>query len=188
MYDSELIFLKNQVSGFCTYPMLTSLKVVNMAVVFWASLSLDATVLRILDILTRVSALVPVIWVGSAVAIVVALNGVTGTAEICVTEAGAFGIAGTFGKVVGVATGVATVTGAAGVGAGAAAGLAAAGLAGAPAPPSVTLTTAWFGPMVLPSSTSHSSMTPADGERTSIVVLSVSTLAMHSSASTESPT
>lgn len=161
-----------------------------MAVVFWASLSLEATVLRILDILTRVSALVPVIWVGSAVAIVVAFNGVTGTAETCVTEAGAFGIAGTFGKVVGVATGVATAAGAAGVGAGAAAGAgeAAAGLAGAPAPPRVTFTTAWLGPMVLPSSTSHSSTTPADGERTSIVVLSVSTLAMHSSASTESPT
>ncbi len=86
--------------------MLTSLKVVNIAVVFWASLSLDATVFRILDILTRVSALVPVIFPGSAV-LMVAFSGVTGTCEICVTLAGAFGIFGTLGKVVGAADGAA---------------------------------------------------------------------------------
>ena len=172
------------------YPIFISLKVVNIAVVFWAFLSRLATVWRILDILTLVSALVPLILFISAACSTYGFNGVTGTCEANVVETGALGNGGISGNVVD--TGLVGLGGAATAGVGAAAaatGAGAAAVAGAPAAPTASFINGKWAVIVLPSSTRRASITPAFGDGTSIVVLQkVSILATISSAWTDSPT
>ena len=84
--------------------MFISLNVVSIAHVFCASLSLAATVWRILDILTRVSDLVPLILLIFCVPVLSAgLNGVTGIFAIGTVDFGVDGIGSTFGRDDGIA-------------------------------------------------------------------------------------
>jgi hypothetical protein len=165
--------------------MLISLNVVNMAHVFCDAFSLDATVWRILDILTRDSDLVPPILLIFCVELLsTGLNGVTGILEIGTFNFGVDGTASTFGNEDG-----------GGGGGGVAAstfgftfsttGVAAA--AGA-LPPLVFIINTFEFAFIGPSDANNCSITPLTGETTSKVVLSVSILAITSSALTESPT
>ena len=179
--------------------MSSSLKVVNIALVFWASLSLLAIFILILFILTRCSDRVPaMLLVGSA--------GGSRTTGAAPTEGrggsgtgggrdaiGAVGLGGGGGGAVGMGAAAAGGGGggggggaaaATGSGAGAAVGFA----AGAPPAPSFSFSNFIPGWTVEPSSTSNSSMTPAAGEGTGTLVLSVSISQMVSSSATESPT
>merc|ERR550519_3278511 len=168
-----------------------------MALVFWASFSLLAIVSLILFILTRCSDLVPAICdVGSAGGIFT-----TGAAPAAglggigagggVTFLGAAGIGGRGGGVAGMAAAAAAGGGGGGGGAAAAgAGASAAGLGGGGAPPapSVSLRSLVPGDTVAPSSTRSSATTPAAGEGTGTLVLSVSISQRTSSSATLSPT
>merc|ERR1719362_999827 len=178
--------------------MSSSLKVVNIALVFCASFSLLAIFILILFILTRCSDLVPEMpEVGSAGGILT-----TGAAPAAgrggigagggVTFLGAAGMGGAGAGVLGMGAaaaaggGGAAAAGAAGAATSGAAGLAA---AGAPPPaPSFILRSLVPGDTVAPSSTRSSVITPAAGEGTGTDVLSVSISQMTSSSATESPT
>merc|ERR1719192_2712875 len=160
-----------------------------MALVFSASFSLLAIFCLILFILTRCSDLVP------AMAEVGSTGGsfTTGAAPAAgrggsgagggMVFIGAAGIGGGGGGVVGIGP-AAAAGGGGGGGAGAAAGLA----AGAPPAPSFSLTSLVPGDTVAPSSTSSSRMTPAAGDGTGTLVLSVSISQITSSSATVSPT
>merc|ERR550519_97791 len=183
--------------------MSNSLKVVNMALVFWASFSLLAIFRRIRFILTRCSDLVPAISLvgsaggslttGAAPADGRGGNGAGGGGGRLAI--GAAGLGGGGGGVDGIGAAAAAAGGggggggaaaAAGSGAGAAAGF---GAAGAPPPaPSFSLRSLAPGATVEPSSTKSSSITPAAGEGTGTLVLSVSISQITSSSETESPT
>merc|ERR1719500_1841225 len=146
--------------------MSSSLKVVNIALVFCASFSLLAIFILILFIFTLCSLLVP------AISVVGSAGGILSTGAA--PAAGAFGGIGGGGG------------GAAAAGAGAAADGAAAGLA--PPGPSWILRSCTPGWTVLPSSTSSSVITPEPGEGTGTEVLSVSISQRTSSSETLSPT
>merc|ERR1719278_2188202 len=176
--------------------MSSSLKVVSMALVFWASFSLLAILSLILFILTRCSDLVPAIClVGSAGGIFT-----TGAAPAAglggsgagggVTFLGAAGIGGGGGGVAGMAAAAAAGGGGGGGAAAAGAGASAAGLGGGGAPPAPTFSLRSFvpGDTVAPSSTRSSATTPAAGEGTGTLVLSVSISQRTSSSATLSPT
>merc|ERR1719342_1351292 len=115
-----------------------------------------------------------------------------------VTFLGAAGIGGTGGGVVGIGAAAAAAGGggggggaaaAGGGGAAGSAGAAAAGLAlGAPPAPSFSFRSLVPGDTVAPSSTRSSSITPAAGEGTGTLVLSVSISQRTSSSATLSPT
>merc|ERR1719397_1458551 len=185
--------------------MSSSLKVVNIALVFCASFSLLAIFILILFIFTLCSLLVPTISVvGSAGGILStgaapaagAFGGIGGGGGRAAN--GAAGRGGGGGGVVGI--GAAAAAGAAGAAAGgggggggaaaAGAGAAAAGAAAGLAPPgpSWILRSCTPGWTVLPSSTSSSVMTPEPGEGTGTEVLSVSISQRTSSSETLSPT
>merc|ERR1711970_35718 len=140
--------------------MSSSLKGVNIALVFCASFSLLAIFILILFIFTLCSLLVP------AISVVGSAGGILSTGA---APAGGGGGGG-----------------AAAAGAGAAAAGAAAGLA--PPGPSWILRSCTPGWTVLPSSTSSSVMTPEPGEGTGTEVLSVSISQRTSSSDTLSPT
>merc|ERR1719362_1853554 len=177
--------------------MSSSLKVVNIALVFCASFSLLAIFILILFILTRCSDLVPEMpEVGSAGGILT-----TGAAPAAgrggigagggVTFLGAAGIGGAGGGVLGMGAAAAAGGGGGGAAAAGAATSGAAGLAAAGAPPpapSFILRSLVPGDTVAPSSTRSSVITPAAGEGTGTDVLSVSISQMTSSSATESPT
>merc|ERR1719470_578888 len=154
--------------------MSNSLKVVSMALVFWASFNLLAIFRRMRFILTRCSDLVP------AISVVGSAGGslTTGAAPAMGHGGGRFamGAAGLGGGGGGVA----------GMGAAAAAG--GLGAAGAPPAPTFSLRSLAPGATVEPSSTRSSSITPAAGEGTGTLVLSVSISQITSSSVTESPT
>merc|ERR1719362_1611247 len=154
--------------------MSSSLKVVNIALVFCASFSLLAIFILILFILTRCSDLVPEMpEVGSAGGILT-----TGAAPAAgrggigagggVTFLGAAGIGGAGGGVLGMgAAAAAGGGGAAAAGAAATSGAAGLAAAGAPPPaPSFILRSLVPGDTVAPSSTRSSVITPAAGEGT----------------------
>merc|ERR1719300_306749 len=150
-----------------------------MALVFWASLRRLAIFCLILFILTLCSDLVPAMaLVGSAGGILTTgaapADGLGGIgAGGGVTFLGAAGIGGTGGGVVGIGAAAAAAGG--GGGGGGSAGAAAAGLAlGAPPAPSFSFRSLVPGDTVAPSSTRSSSITPAAGEGTGTLVLSVS--------------
>merc|ERR1711970_1185446 len=177
--------------------MSSSLKVVNIALVFCASFSLLAIFILILFIFTLCSLLVPAISVvGSAGGILStgaapaagAFDGIGGGGGRAAN--GAAGRGGGGGGVVGIggaaAGGGGGGGGAAAAGAGAAAAGAAAGLA--PPGPSWILRSCTPGWTVLPSSTSSSVITPDPGEGTGTEVLSVSISQRTSSSDTLSPT
>merc|ERR1719209_22290 len=179
--------------------MSSSLKVVNIALVFCASFSLLAIFNLILFIFTLCSLLVPAISVvGSAGGILStgaapaagALGGIGGGGGRAAN--GAAGRGGGGGGVVGIGAAAAAAAGggggggAAAAGAGAAAAGAAAGLA--PPGPSWILRSCTPGWTVLPSSTSSSVITPEPGEGTGTEVLSVSISQRTSSSETLSPT
>merc|ERR1719300_1443687 len=132
-----------------------------MALVFWASLRRLAIFCLILFILTLCSDLVP------AMALVGSAGGILTTGAAPADGLGGIGAGG----------GV-TFLGAAAAGGGGAAGsagAAAAGLAlGAPPAPSFSFRSLVPGDTVAPSSTRSSSITPAAGEGTGTLVLSVS--------------
>merc|ERR1712123_564888 len=158
--------------------MSSSLKVVSMALVFCASFNLLAIFRRMRFIFTRCSDLVPAIsLVGSA------------GGSLTTGEAPAMGRGGMAGigaaAAAGGGGGGGGATAAAGAGAAAAAGF---GAAGAPAAPTFSLRSLAPGETVEPSSTRSSSITPAAGEGTGTLVLSVSISQMTSSSDTESPT
>merc|ERR1719289_176725 len=171
--------------------MSSSLKVVNIALVFCASFSL-----LILFIFTLCSLLVPAISVvGSAGGILStgaapaagAFGGIGGGGGRAAN--GAAGRGGGGGGVVGIGAAAGGGGGggaAAAAGAGAAADGAAAGLA--PPGPSWILRSCTPGWTVLPSSTSSSVITPEPGEGTGTEVLSVSISQRTSSSDTLSPT
>merc|ERR1719382_1123040 len=183
--------------------MSSSLKVVNIALVFCASFSRLAIFILILFIFTLCSLLVPAISVvGSAGGILStgaapaagAFGGIGGGGGLAAN--GAAGRGGGGGGVVGI--GAAAAAGAAGAAAGgggggaaaAGAGAAAAGAAAGLAPPgpSWILRSCTPGWTVLPSSTSSSVITPEPGEGTGTEVLSVSISQRTSSSETLSPT
>merc|ERR1719209_1366458 len=184
--------------------MSSSLKVVNIALVFWASFSLLAIFNLILFIFTLCSLLVPAISVvGSAGGILStgaapaagALGGIGGGGGLAANGAAVRGGGG--GGVEGIGAAAAGAAGAAAggggggggaaaAGAGAAAAGAAAGLA--PPGPSWILRSCTPGWTVLPSSTSSSVITPEPGEGTGTEVLSVSISQRTSSSETLSPT
>merc|ERR1719312_47542 len=184
--------------------MSNSLKVVSIALVFCASLRRLAIFCLILFILTLCSDLVPAMaLVGSAGGILTTgaapADGLGGIgAGGGVTFLGAAGIGGTGGGVVGIGAAAAAAGGggggggaaaAGGGGAAGSAGAAAAGLAlGAPPPPSFSFRSLVPGDTVAPSSTRSSSITPAAGEGTGTLVLSVSFSQRTSSSATLSPT
>merc|ERR1719285_74344 len=158
--------------------MSSSLKVVNIALVFCASFSLLAIFILILFIFTLCSLLVP------AISVVGSAGGILSTGAA--PAAGDFGgIGGGGGRAANGAAGRGG-GGAAAAGAGAAAAGAAAGLA--PPGPSWILRSCTPGWTVLPSSTSSSVMTPEPGEGTGTEVLSVSISQRTSSSDTLSPT
>merc|ERR1719400_677926 len=158
--------------------MSSSLKVVNIALVFCASFSLLAIFILILFIFTLCSLLVP------AISVVGSAGGILSTGAA--PAAGAFGgIGGGGGRAANGAAGRGG-GGAAAAGAGAAAAGAAAGLA--PPGPSWILRSCTPGWTVLPSSTSSSVITPEPGEGTGTEVLSVSISQRTSSSETLSPT
>merc|ERR1719318_261774 len=177
--------------------MSNSLKVVSMALVFWASFNLLAIFRRMRFILTRCSDLVPAISVvGSAggslttgAAPAMGRGGMgAGGGRLAM---GAAGLGGGGGGVAGI--GAAAVAGGGGGGAtaagvGAAAAAAGLGAAGAPPAPTFSLRSLAPGATVEPSSTRSSSITPAAGEGTGTLVLSVSISQITSSSVTESPT
>merc|ERR1719445_108337 len=176
--------------------MSSSLNVVNMAFVFWASFRRLAIFILILFILTRCSDLVPaMLVVGSAGGIFT-----TGAAPAAgrggmgagggVTFLGAAGMGGGGGGVAGIgAAAAAAGGGGGGGGAGVSAGAGAAGFAlGAPPAPSFSFNNLVPGETVAPSSTNSSSMTPAAGDGTGTLVLSVSISQRTSSSATLSPT
>merc|ERR1719312_2123585 len=182
--------------------MSNSLKVVSMALVFCASLRRLAIFCLILFILTLCSDLVPAMaLVGSAggnlttgAAPAVGLGGIGAGGGI--TFLGAAGIGGTGGGVVGIgaaaAAGGGGGGGAAAAGGGGATGSAGAAAAaalgvGAPPAPSLSFSNLVPGETVAPSSTRSSSMTPAAGEGTGTLVLSVSISHRTSSSATLSP-
>merc|ERR1719397_931830 len=161
--------------------MSSSLKVVNIALVFCASFSRLAIFILILFIFTLCSLLVP------AISVVGSAGGILSTGAA--PAAGAFGGIGGGGGLA--ASGAAGRGGgggggAAAAGAGAAAAGAAAGLA--PPGPSWILRSCTPGWTVLPSSTSSSVITPEPGEGTGTEVLSVSISQRTSSSETLSPT
>merc|ERR1719239_1332193 len=175
--------------------MSSSLKVVNIALVFCASFSLLAIFILILFIFTLCSLLVP------AISVVGSAGGILSTGAA--PAAGAFGgIGGGGGRAasgvagrggggggvvgIGAAGGGGGGGGAAAAGAGAAAAGAAAGLA--PPGPSWILRSCTPGWTVLPSSTSSSVITPEPGGGTGTEVLSVSISQRTSSSDTLSPT
>merc|ERR1712212_129354 len=178
--------------------MSSSLKVVNIALVFCASFSRLAIFILILFIFTLCSLLVPAISVvGSAGGILStgaapaagAFGGIGGGGGLAAN--GAAGRGGGGGGVVGIGAAAAAGGGgggggAAAAGAGAAAAGAAAGLA--PPGPSWILRSCTPGWTVLPSSTSSSVITPEPGEGTGTEVLSVSISQRTSSSDTLSPT
>merc|ERR1712212_934465 len=189
--------------------MSSSLKVVNIALVFCASFSRLAIFILILFIFTLCSLLVPAISVvGSAGGILstgaapaagafggigggggLAANGAAergggGGGVVGIGAAAAAGAAGAAGAAAGGGGGGGG--GAAAAGAGAAADGAAAGLA--PPGPSWILRSCTPGWTVLPSSTSSSVITPEPGEGTGTEVLSVSISQRTSSSETLSPT
>merc|ERR1712212_392337 len=182
--------------------MSSSLKVVNIALVFCASFSRLAIFILILFIFTLCSLLVPAISVvGSAGGILStgaapaagAFGGIGGGGGLAAN--GAAGRAGGGGGVVGIgaaaAAGAAGAAGGGGGGGGAAAagaGAAAAGAAAGLAPPgpSWILRSCTPGWTVLPSSTSSSVITPEPGEGTGTEVLSVSISQRTSSSEMES--
>merc|ERR1719239_1502795 len=181
--------------------MSSSLKVVNIALVFCASFSLLAIFILILFIFTLCSLLVPAISVvGSAGGILStgaapaagAFGGIGGGGGRAAN--GAAGRGGGGGGVVGIgaaaAAGAAAGGGGGGAAAAAGAGAAAAGAAAGLAPPgpSWILRSCTPGWTVLPSSTSSSVMTPEPGEGTGTEVLSVSISQRTSSSETLSPT
>merc|ERR1719370_1886018 len=165
--------------------MSSSLKVVNIALVFCASFSLLAIFILILFIFTLCSLLVP------AISVVGSAGGILSTGAA--PAAGAFGgIGGGGGRAANGAAGRGGGGGGVvGIGAAAAAGgAAAAGAAAGLAPPgpSWILRSCTPGWTVLPSSTSSSVITPEPGEGTGTEVLSVSISQRTSSSETLSPT
>merc|ERR1719370_1368386 len=160
--------------------MSSSLKVVNIALVFCASFSLLAIFNLILFIFTLCSLLVP------AISVVGSAGGILSTGAA--PAAGALGgIGGGGGRAANGAAGRGGGGGGVvGIGAGAAAAGAAAGLA--PPGPSWILRSCTPGWTVLPSSTSSSVITPEPGEGTGTEVLSVSISQRTSSSETLSPT
>merc|ERR1719341_2055911 len=160
--------------------MSSSLKVVNIALVFCASFSLLAIFILVLFIFTLCSLLVP------AISVVGSAGGILSTGAA--PAAGAFGgIGGGGGRAASGAAGRGGGGGGVvGIGAGAAAAGAAAGLA--PPGPSWILRSCTPGWTVLPSSTSSSVITPEPGEGTGTEVLSVSISQRTSSSETLSPT
>merc|ERR1719300_290572 len=132
-----------------------------MALVFWASLRRLAIFCLILFILTLCSDLVP------AMALVGSAGGILTTGAAPADGLGGAGAGGGGGG------GGAAAAG--GGGAAGSAGAAAAGLAlGAPPAPSFSFRSLVPGDTVAPSSTRSSSITPAAGEGTGTLVLSVS--------------
>merc|ERR1719318_109725 len=171
--------------------MSNSLKVVSMALVFWASFNLLAIFKRMRFILTRCSDLVPAISVvGSAggslttgAAPAMGRGGIgAGGGRLAM---GAAGLGG--GGVAGIGA-AAAAAGGGGGGGGATAAAADLGAAGAPPAPTFSLRSLAPGATVEPSSTRSSSITPAAGEGTGTLVLSVSISQITSSSVTESPT
>merc|ERR1719318_1038979 len=179
--------------------MSNSLKVVSMALVFWASFNLLAILRRMRFIFTRCSDLVPAISVvGSAggslttgAATAMGRGGMgAGGGRLAM---GAAGLGGGGGGVAGIGAAAAAGGGGGGGGAtaagvGAAAAAAGLGAAGAPPAPTFSLRSLAPGATVEPSSTRSSSITPAAGEGTGTLVLSVSISQITSSSATESPT
>merc|ERR1719233_330230 len=162
-----------------------SLKVVSMALVFCASFNLLAIFSLMRFILTLCSDLVP------AISVVGSAGGILTTGAV--PAAGRGGIGGGGGGVAGIGSAAAAGGGGGGGAAAAAAtgsGAAAAGFgaAGAPPAPSFSLRSLAPGATVDPSSTRSSSITPAAGDGTGTLVLSVSISHKTSSSVTESPT
>merc|ERR1719318_2299283 len=151
--------------------MSNSLKVVSMALVFWASFNLLAILRRMRFIFTRCSDLVP------AISVVGSAGGSLTTGAAPAMGRGGMGAGG--GRRGGGATAA---------GEGAAAAAAGLGAAGAPPAPTFSLRSLAPGATVEPSSTRSSSITPAAGEGTGTLVLSVSISQITSSSVTESPT
>lgn len=178
-----------------THLISTSLKVVSMAHVFWASFKRAAIFRRMRFILTRCSDLVPRIcrdpsaggtftWATAGLSAATGAGGGGRGAAFGGGGGGGFGApaAGGGGAGLGAAAGAGAAFGAAG--AGAAAGAAA--LAGAA--PGLILNRAWPGLTVSPSFTRMSVRVPEKGAGTATVVLSVSISMTASSAANESPT
>merc|ERR1719226_244186 len=170
--------------------MSSSLNVVSIALVFCASFRRLAIFILILFILTRCSDLVPaMLVVGSA-------GGIFTTGAAPAAGRGGMGAGGgvTFLGVAGIGAAAAAAGGGGGGGGGggaAAAGVSAgaAGFAlGAPPAPSFSFNNLVPGETVAPSSTKSSSMTPAAGDGTGTLVLSVSISQRTSSSATLSPT
>merc|ERR1719445_117171 len=165
--------------------MSSSLNVVNMAFVFWASFRRLAIFILILFILTRCSDLVPaMLVVGSA-------GGIFTTGAAPAAGRGGMGAGGgvTFLGAAGMGGGGGGVAGMGAAAAGVSAGAGAAGFAlGAPPAPSFSFNNFVPGETVAPSSTNSSSMTPAAGDGTGTLVLSVSISQRTSSSATLSPT
>merc|ERR1719470_340458 len=157
--------------------MSNSLKVVSMALVFWASFNLLAIFRRMRFILTRCSDLVP------AISVVGSAGGSLTTGAAPAMGRGGMGAGG--GRL---AMGAAGLGGGGGGVAGIAAAAAGLGAAGAPPAPTFSLRSLAPGATVEPSSTRSSSITPAAGEGTGTLVLSVSISQITSSSVTESPT
>merc|ERR1719239_1194650 len=162
--------------------MSSSLKVVNIALVFCASFSLLAIFILILFIFTLCSLLVP------AISVVGSAGGILSTGAA--PAAGAFGgIGGGGGRAANGAAGRGGGGGGVvGIGAAAAAGAAGAAAGLAPPGPSWILRSCTPGWTVLPSSTSSSVITPEPGGGTGTEVLSVSISQRTSSSDTLSPT
>merc|ERR1719470_181741 len=174
--------------------MSNSLKVVSMALVFWDSFNLLAILRRMRFIFTRCSDLVPAISVvGSAggslttgAAPAMGRGGMgAGGGRLAM---GAAGLGGGGGGVAGIGAAAAAGGGGGGGGATAAGAAAGLGVAGAPPAPTFSLRSLAPGATVEPSSTRSSSITPAAGEGTGTLVLSVSISQITSSSVTESPT